>query len=50
MSTICFNRHNDYVWQLSGFNKTNETLYETMIPELLTVCELLHQDVPTFVF
>ena len=37
VSTICYNCHNDYVWKLSGFNKTNETLYETIIPELLTV-------------
>ena len=38
MSTICFNCHNEYVWQLSGCNQTNEVLYETIIPELLTVC------------
>ncbi|XP_046860243.1 protein BZZ1-like [Xenia sp. Carnegie-2017] len=39
VSTICFNCHNDYVWQLSGFNKSNEVLYEILIPELLKDCQ-----------
>jgi hypothetical protein len=38
VSTICYNCHNEYVWQLAGFNRTNEVLYETIIPELLNVC------------
>ena len=45
VSTICYNCHNDYVWKLAGFNKTNETLYETIIPELLTDAQETLNDV-----
>ncbi|CAB3978860.1 DNA mismatch repair Msh2-like [Paramuricea clavata] len=45
VSTICYNCHNEYVWQLAGFNRTNEVLYETIIPELLNEAQETLNDV-----